>query len=722
MIDQLLVQVANFIAGLAQNIALFAQTQIGNVVNWLAQWATAIFNHFNSLFVNLINWLGGVFASITGWISKMVLGMENLVITIINRIVAAVQFAINGIAFIVNNVVASIQAGIANVINTVRSWIDTAVGWVKSLVTAAIDAVKSAVMSVITTVQDWIKSALNFVVTAYNAVLAKINLGIDQLIGSASKLITAVNDRLVQLKDSVVAGIKNVLETVPDAMSDAAVAWVDELVKKVEAGLTVMDANGQREIVQTIDQLLAGKAGGSNMRQLITRFGDTLITRNPRIATIFFMVLLVGGAVGAIMPLMSAYAQPIVQEIGTQAPYQVLSPIDAAAAWRRGFITEQLAVDIIRKAGHTPQDAQVILKLADTVPAEFELVAMELRGIVTPAETDAAMRIRGFDPQWSARIRQLGQVLPPVQDLITMAVREAFSPDVAARFGQFEDFPQAFADEAKKQGLSVEWARRYWAAHWSLPSPMQGFEMFQRRIISEDDLKLLLRALDIMPFWRDNLIKLSYNPLTRVDVRRMHQLGVLNDNDVYNSYLDIGYSPENAARLQDFTLKLNKGNQPLDDEELGRLTRAQVLNFYEAGLIDQAKALAYLTGMGITPDAAILYIRSVDANEQLAIRKADADFIVEQAQAGVLTFSEAQDKLNNMGLEAVEVKRAINKLVRLLDTRTKLPSKAEALSMWKADVITEAIYRDVLGRLGYAEYWVNAFIALERTKSDADRK
>ncbi|GAI59226.1 unnamed protein product, partial [marine sediment metagenome] len=37
--------------------------------------------------------------------------------------------------------------------------------------------------------------------------------------------------------------------------------------------------------------------------------------------------------------------------------------------------------------------------------------------------------------------KELAYQIPPVADIITMAVREAFTPDIAARFGQYQDFP-----------------------------------------------------------------------------------------------------------------------------------------------------------------------------------------------------------------------------------------------------------------------------------------
>lgn len=722
MIDQLLIAVANFMGNLASNLTNYARGLIQSVVGWLNQWVAAIMGHINTLIVTLYNWIQGLFAAIANWIGQMIVNLQNAFAYMVNKIMEYINYALNGVAFIVNNVVAKIQAGIDVFISMVRYWIGELVNWFKGVITQVIDTVRSFAQSIISTVQGWVDRAMQLISAAYDAAIARIQRAIDVLIGAAGALIDRINDRLVQLKTAVVDGINDVLKKLPDAFDHAAGEAIDDLVTRVEQAFTIVDISGHREIVQSFTQLLEGKAGMGNFRQLFSRFGDALFAKNPRIAGLFMTQLLIIGTVGAVMPILQEYGKPIVQEVKYNFPNEVLSPIDAGAAYRRGFISREIAVQVIRKSGYTPEDAGVILELAQNVPDQFDLVAMELRGLISPAETDAALKIRGFDPQWAGRIRAMGQIIPPVADLIVMAVREAFSPDVASRFGQYEDFPEAFAEWAQKQGLSVDWARRYWAAHWSLPSPQQGFEMFQRRIINESDLNLLLRALDIMPFWRDKLTAMAYNPLTRVDVRRMHQLQVLTDDDVYNSYLDIGYSPENAKRLQDFTIKLNKGQAPVNDEELGRLTRVQVLNFYKDGLVTKERTLAMLGEMGIPAEAAVLYVRSIDLDEELAIRKADADFVVEQAQAGLLTFAEAQDKLNNMGLEPLEVKKAINKLVRLLDSKTKLPSRTEGESMWVSGIISEQTYRDLLSLLGYAPHWVNAYVALRKEKEHGAKK
>ena len=79
--------------------------------------------------------------------------------------------------------------------------------------------------------------------------------------------------------------------------------------------------------------------------------------------------------------------------------------------------------------------------------------------------------------------------------------------------------------------------------------------MLHRRIIDPDELKLLLRVRDIPSFWRERLVQLSYDPYTRVDVRRMYTAGVLSENEVFDTYLDLGYDEEHANNLTLWTLQ-----------------------------------------------------------------------------------------------------------------------------------------------------------------------
>jgi hypothetical protein len=232
----------------------------------------------------------------------------------------------------------------------------------------------------------------------------------------------------------------------------------------------------------------------------------------------------------------------------------LLTPDELARATIRGTITYNEYIDAMRGQGYNPHQSNIVLSLHRTFLGVAECRDLWLRGEISEAEHDRKLRQLGIEERDVELLKKLYFYIPSPSDLVRMAVREAWSDDVARRFGYDEEFPAEFAEWAEKQGMSKEWARRYWRAHWVLPSPTMGYEMLHRGIISMEDLDTLLRTADYPKFWREKLIKLSYNPYTRVDVRRMYQMGILTREQVFRAYKDIGYDDEHAENLTKFTV------------------------------------------------------------------------------------------------------------------------------------------------------------------------
>ncbi|MCP3678961.1 MAG: hypothetical protein GY782_01155 [Gammaproteobacteria bacterium] len=248
----------------------------------------------------------------------------------------------------------------------------------------------------------------------------------------------------------------------------------------------------------------------------------------------------------------------------------------------------------IAKAGISPQYAERYVAGVLTKPSTQDIVAYQLRIDPSLGGLEHELRKTGIHNDYFNVYKTLAHQIPPVNDLITMAVREAFTPEIAGRFGQYEGLPKDYVTFAQQKGLTQEWAERYWAAHWTLPSVQQGFSMLHRGIIDQSDLNLLLRALDIMPFWRNKLIQLSYKPLTRVDVRRMHLLGTLDDSGVKKAYLDVGYSDYNAGLMTDFTARYNR-------RSLSGFTPRDVTSAYIKQFIGHGEATGLLRDIGVKP-------------------------------------------------------------------------------------------------------------------------
>lgn len=342
-----------------------------------------------------------------------------------------------------------------------------------------------------------------------------------------------------------------------------------------------------------------------------------------------------------------------------------------------------------------PEYRQKYFDAVLTKPASLDLVAYHLRQENDLSGLEGDLKRIGVHPDYFDVYKTLADRIPPVADIISMAVREAFSPSVAARFGQYEDFPREFARYAAQQGLSEDWAKRYWAAHWGLPSPQQGFEMLHRGVIDEGDLSLLMKAQDIMPFWRDKMTSIAYRVLTRVDVRRMYELGVMTRQEVFESYKDAGYSNQNAERMTAFTVAYIREKQTHSAQE-------DIIKAYAQRMIDRPDTYNLLRGIDIQPDLIDFLLDDIDYKRDWDLIEAKIKAVRNLYRRGEYDENAAIAELSKLDLPADTVEVLMEQW--WYDKKgdvTKTWSKAETFKFLKQELIDKTRAETELQIMGY---------------------
>lgn len=316
-------------------------------------------------------------------------------------------------------------------------------------------------------------------------------------------------------------------------------------------------------------------------------------------------------------------------------PVQPYLPALADGLYRERLISEANLYHVYGQAGFDQDKAANIHWLNhQSLPLDM-LVLMEQRGMLAGEHRDpaepllrrsyptgegeieydwlTAIRAAGYPDGYSDVLEKLAWPVPGIGDQIRFAVREAFDDAYALKYGTDLERPPDLAKYAAKSGLAPEWANRHWRAHWELPSLTLGFEMLHRRVIDADVLNDLMYALDIMPYWRERLTEVSYQPYTRVDVRRMHAEGILDEDEVYEAYLDHGYDPERAKHMTEFTVRYNT----TDEREA---TKTEVLRWAREMIIDDATAADLLRGLGYPEILVDWHMSYLQAQRQAEVR------------------------------------------------------------------------------------------------------
>jgi len=367
-------------------------------------------------------------------------------------------------------------------------------------------------------------------------------------------------------------------------------------------------------------------------------------------------------------------------------------------------VSDETIIENISKGDIHPDYAQTYLDAVLTKPASIDLMAYHLRKDPSLSTLEQELKKIGIHPNYTDVYRTLAYQIPPVADIITMAVREAFTPTIAAKFGQYEDFPPDLEKYAGQKGLSKEWAERYWAAHWALPSPQQGFEMLHRGVINTTELDMLLRAQDVMPFWRDRLTAIAYRPLTRVDVRRMYKQGVLNETEVFESYQDQGYDDKNAERMAEFTVRQTLAS-------LSKFTSSDIIKAFSNRMIDRGTAMSLLQDIDIRPEDANYIVSTAEYKRQWAFTDNQIAGIRNLYKKRIYDINQASDKLARLNLPADQIDVLMQQWhYEKIEELDATWSTAQTLKFLKRKLITSERARRELNLNGFTDERIDIYL------------
>ncbi|MAH49988.1 hypothetical protein CMI37_29485 [Candidatus Pacearchaeota archaeon] len=584
-----------------------------------------------------------------------------------------------------------------------------ALSGVVDLVDALDETILSGVRSAATGVTDALSNAQTAILGVVEPALTLVQETADGIVDQATGFATALRDAIPDLADTLTGAL--------DAAQDFVVEGIRDAASRIISGFFGDIAGDAVERIEPLVKMFEDELDVSPELRAVTAPGLLPVAAIGGLIAGFALPMILSSVASTAL---SPFAEKMRQRMNALARPTLMSPLEAVQSQQRGVMTAQIAQNILDRQGLPDDQADALRELVMQRPGTLEVIDYWRRELMTPEAADEALYRLGWNEGYRDLIREAAYPPPGVGDLITMAVREVFSPEVAERFGQFDEIPLDYMMWAKRIGLNDYWAKNYWAAHWSLPSIMQGFQMLHRDVITSDDLDRLFVALDVMPFWRDNLKAISYSPFTRVDVRRMYQQGVIDRAGVVRAYKDIGYDEDKAELLTQFTVKYVDGLVKVVKAKERDLSKADVVGLFNDGVITAAETMGYLMQLGYSEDEATVLVRREEIQEERKERKAEIEAIIDQAQIKVLSYEQAQDKLASLDLSTQEMRKAVTSLNRAIAARTRTPSKADLDNWLELGLLTGPEYEGEMGALGYPDKYIALYMEAQQVEADED--
>jgi hypothetical protein len=414
--------------------------------------------------------------------------------------------------------------------------------------------------------------------------------------------------------------------------------------------------------------------------------------------------------------LLSGALEPVNREIARQINSRLkreqISINEAIEAYHRGVINENTLREILYTYGLNDENINRLVSISKSIITIADTISAFRHNEITKDEYDNLLKQNGVDERNRRYFEIATKIYPSLSDLVRFSVREVFNSSVVERYKYAEDMPQRFIEEAKKAGLDEEYAKMYWLAHWELPSISMGLEMFRRGVISKDEFSELLKLQDIAPLWREKIIQVLYELPTRVDLRRMYRIGVVDENYVYNTYKKLGYDEDTAKALTKFTI-LTEG-----DEERS-LSKSEILNMYEEGVIDEHKTLEMLVSIGYSDLSANLILNTKKVEISRKRLKDDIEEIKSKYLNNEITEESAHDNLLNFGLSESRVVNLLKEFNKAKVKQYKLLDKDEYIKAYKKNVINKEELIEYLKKLNYDNEHIKILLSLHDIKVES---
>lgn len=354
----------------------------------------------------------------------------------------------------------------------------------------------------------------------------------------------------------------------------------------------------------------------------------------------------------------------------------------------RDRITFEDATQLFKESGTDVSLWSRMIRAARTVPDPTTLIVATNRGLITPEQFRQELHHQGylegeFDDMWD----QLRKTLPGEVDLLRMINRRLFTPQLAGRYGLYDEFEEAARPWFTKLGLDypiglqivadgapqeASLPKMLWGATREILPLVSAYQAYWRfrddqidrykgefpgiTPFTKDDLVFHLRVAGYPPPMRDYLAALSHPPLPRRSIQYAVRFLGKDRAWVGNRFMDLGLSVDNAFVEADIAIareqyRVNGWRESLAIRT-GAATAKEIEGMYDDGIIDRPQALSQFSALGMSADLSQQLLDLSDARRARGLLRAAVSATGRDYLSGALSAGETLQSLAQLGIKS----------------------------------------------------------------------
>ena len=450
-----------------------------------------------------------------------------------------------------------------------------------------------------------------------------------------------------------------------------------------------------------------------------------------------FLILAMGGTVekwlGApILP----FLQGNVYNINYNNPQMLPGIPDLQGLFRKGAISEEIFRCLVRANGSYDSWQMKIAESSTLVPSLYDIIRLYRGKKIGGNEFEYYANLNGLKistPQGKTDIAtflEATRAIPGVADLVRMMVRDAADNKIALKYETDSGFDKKFAGQleewSEQQGVDPEIMKYYWRSHWEIPSNTQLFDMLHKLrpnrrvgvvpeniVTTKETVREAIQVNDLTPYWVDRVMATSYSSLTRIDAQRAFFIEAINEDQLFDAYMDLGYDSDNAQVLVDFTKELKRKR---DSGLPGADKPANIISQLKKYVISETNAYDRLRATGMKPEKAKAAVANSvrDRKEEArarCLKEAQRRFF--RAEYDLLKYKSV---VMSLGIPQENIEALVNETACLYDSRGKEINAGALCKAFKQNIIAADQFQNRLRLIGYDRD--EAFIIAESCQID----
>lgn len=361
----------------------------------------------------------------------------------------------------------------------------------------------------------------------------------------------------------------------------------------------------------------------------------------------------------------------------------LLSPADLALANLRGFMSDGTMNGYAKQLGLSEADMAVLVQNTGEPPGLMQLLEAYRRQFIDQERLAHGIKQSRVRDEWIDVVEKLRYAPMPTADAITALVRGYIGPEEARQI-------------ADQNGLIPSQFDTLWHAHGRPIADGQALELYNRGLMTAEQVKQVVRESDVKDEYVDSVLQLHLKLLPYFEVKAILAAGVRSKEWGVEQLVKQGYSTDEADAVA-------AASTAPKTAALKTITETQIMELYENRDISAEQARELLKNIGYEKDETNYILDAIEAKASLAeqtkaVNAVRATYLVDR-----ITLDDARNQLDALGVQSGRRDMLLKDWQTERAGIVKVPTEGQFASAVYYDIVTYEYAEGRLKAMGYSD-------------------